>query len=54
MKLGIIGCGGIAPLHIESYRQNKEIEIAALCDLDIDRAKNLASINGIKNVYTDW
>jgi predicted dehydrogenase len=54
MKVGIIGCGGIAPLHLKAFRNFKNIEIVGLCDLNIARAKNLASKFKIDKVYENY
>lgn len=54
MKVGIIGCGGIAPLHIQVYKNIRDVEIACLCDLNLDRAKNLANKFGIQKTYGDY
>lgn len=54
MKVGVIGCGGIAPIHINVYRQLKDIEIVGLCDLNLDRAKNLAVKFKIEKTFRDY
>lgn len=37
IKTGIIGCGVIAPSHIDSYAQLEGVEVVALCDSRADR-----------------
>jgi len=54
MKVGMVGCGGIAPLHLRVYKRLKEVEVASLCDLNLERAKNLATKFGVKKTYTDY
>jgi predicted dehydrogenase len=54
MKVGLIGCGGIAPLHLKVYKSLKEIEIASVCDLNLERAKNLAKTFGVEKVYGNY
>jgi predicted dehydrogenase len=54
MRVGIIGCGGISPLHVKVYQKLKDVEVVSLCDISIDRAKNMASKFGIKNTYSDY
>lgn len=54
MKVGVIGCGGIAPLHIKVYKQLKDVEIVGLCDIDVARAKSLAERFKIENTYADY
>lgn len=54
MKVGIIGCGGIAPLHARVYKSLEGVEVSSLCDLNMERAKNLASRFGVKKTYTNY
>lgn len=54
MKVGVIGCGGITPVHIKVYRNLKNIELTSLCDLNLEKAKNLATKFKVKNVYQDY
>lgn len=39
LKVGIIGCGGIAGLHANSYRDRADVEVVALCDIVPGRAE---------------
>jgi len=34
IKVGVIGCGGIAGVHLSGYAQNPDVEIYALCDIN--------------------
>jgi len=54
LKIGLIGCGGIAPAHIWAYKQIKDVDVVALCDLDIDKANNLARQFGISSTYENY
>jgi UDP-N-acetylglucosamine 3-dehydrogenase len=54
VKVGIIGCGGIAPLHIEAYRKLKDVSVVGLCDLDLQKAKNLASKSRIQKTFDNY
>lgn len=54
MKIGMIGCGGIAPLHMRVYRSLKDVEVVGLCDLNIDRAKKLAATFKIEKTYGNY
>lgn len=54
MKVGVIGCGGIAPAHIQVYKGLKNVEVVSLCDLNLERAKNLAARFQIKKTYGDY
>ncbi|HNX14851.1 MAG TPA: Gfo/Idh/MocA family oxidoreductase, partial [Oscillospiraceae bacterium] len=39
LKIGIIGTGGIAGNHIESYLKNPNVELYAFCDINEERVK---------------
>lgn len=54
MKVGIIGCGGIAPMHLGAYKRLKNVEVVGLCDLRLERAKKLAAKFGVENTYSDY
>ncbi|SCP98529.1 Gfo/Idh/MocA family protein [Anaerobium acetethylicum] len=56
-KVGLIGCGWIAEdKHIPGLIANKDVEITALCDLDVEKAKKLAGLFGLEKaqVYSDY
>ena len=50
VRVAVIGCGVIAPLHIECYQALEHVEVVWLCDLKLDRAKALAEKFGIANI----
>jgi predicted dehydrogenase len=54
MKVAIIGCGGIAPLHIRVYKKLPNVQLVGLCDMNVERAKNLASEFHIEKVFKDY
>lgn len=57
IKVGIIGCGGIANgKHLPSLAQIDDVEIVAFCDIDIEKAKIAATTFGTVNakVYQDY
>lgn len=55
LKVGIVGCGKIAQIrHIPEYYFHKEVEIIAVCDADIERAKQVSQEYKIPLVYTDF
>lgn len=54
VKCGIIGCGVIAPSHIESYRNLPGVEIKTLCDLVKSKAKQLAEKYSVPGVCVDY
>jgi predicted dehydrogenase len=49
-----IGAGYFAPFHYEAWSRIPEVEIAAICDLDEDKARSLAAGHCIGRVYSDW
>lgn len=55
MKIAIIGAGGIAcGAHAPAYEKMKNVEVAAVCDVILERAERLAKRLGASNVYTDY
>lgn len=53
IKVGVIGAGGIAKLHLNAYQNNPNAEVVALCDKNIDSAKAKAREFNIPNTYDD-
>ncbi len=53
-KIGIIGCGVIAPTHIKSYQNLDQVEVAWLCDLNEEKAQALSETYGVANITTDY
>ncbi len=51
MKVGIIGCGNISHSHTQAYRRNKNVEIVACCDINLERAKKYAKDYNIPAAY---
>ncbi len=56
VKIGFIGAGGIAEVHAKYYSQLKLVELTAVADIDIERAKSFAKMYGIpeENVFRDY
>lgn len=57
LKLGIIGCGGIANgKHLPSLSKLEQVEMVAFCDIDLERAERAASQYGIEDaqVYENY
>lgn len=53
-KIGIIGCGKIAQVrHIPEYESNGNAELAGYCDLNRERAEQLAAAHGGR-AYDSW
>jgi len=54
IKVGVIGAGSISEMHLNAYDNNKEVELAAVCDLNEERAKQKEAKYGAKRIYTDY
>ena len=54
IKVGIIGCGVIAPCHIGSYLKLPEVRVVHLCDKVPAKAEKLAKEYGIGKVSQDY
>jgi len=48
-KVGIAGCGTIFPMHAESLKKVKGVELAAVCDIKESRAKQAARKYGARH-----
>jgi predicted dehydrogenase len=53
LRVGLIGCGGIAPVHLDSYCQDGRVSVAAVADVEERRAEALAARCGAA-AYTDY
>lgn len=53
VKFAIIGCGRISYRHIEAIQLNPSAALVALCDLNLDKAKERNAGIGV-NVYQDY
>lgn len=54
VKCGIIGCGVIAPTHIEGYQKLDNAEVVYLCDLLPERANALGDKYNVAKRTTDY
>lgn len=53
LRIGVVGAGNIARHgHLPAYKQCSNCVPVAVCDLDLDRAKQLAADFGIEEVYS--
>ncbi|MCE5258314.1 MAG: Gfo/Idh/MocA family oxidoreductase [Chloroflexi bacterium] len=54
LRAAVIGAGGIAVHgHIPGYRSVPDVEVAAVCDTNFERARQVARDMGIPNAYPD-
>ena len=51
IRVGIIGCGGIARAHAQCYKYIQEAEVVAVADLVRERADELADLLGAEALY---
>jgi len=54
IRIGVIGTGSIASLHLNSYKNNPGANIVAICDVNEARARGVAEKYGADKVYTDY
>ncbi|MHC4886696.1 MAG: Gfo/Idh/MocA family protein [Planctomycetota bacterium] len=52
MKVGIVGCGGIARAHVSAWKANGA-EVTAVCDARMEAAEALAAECGAEIIHTD-
>lgn len=54
LRVGIIGCGVIAPTHIEAYQQHGEVEVTWACDLERAKAATLSEKYAIPRITESY
>ena len=55
LRIGIIGCGGIAQgAHMPGYQKLSNARMVACCDIDEKKARQAADKFNIPNVFTDY
>ncbi len=54
VRIGLIGCGTVAPTHVQAFARLPDVEVTWACDLAHDRAQTLAAANAIPHVTTDY
>ena len=53
LRGGVIGCGFFARNHLHAWHEIEGIEIAAVCDVDAERANAFARAFGVRAAYRD-
>ncbi|WP_408007815.1 Gfo/Idh/MocA family protein [Pseudalkalibacillus sp. A8] len=53
MKVGVIGAGSISEFHLQGYDLLPDVDITAICDLNLERANEKAVKFGVKHVFDD-
>ena len=51
IKVGVVGTGFIGPAHIEALRRLPNVEVAALCEVTAELAREKADLLGISRSY---
>jgi predicted dehydrogenase len=54
IRLAIIGTGGMARSHAQSFRAIKGVTLAACCDIDEEKARTFAAAWGIPRSYSSY
>jgi len=54
LKIGLIGTGGIAQVHMRALAKTDEIELVAVCDLVEEKAQKASDEYGVPNVFVDY
>ena len=53
LKVAVLGCGFFATNHINSWKNFKDIDLVAVCDLDEKRAINASHLSNGTPYYTN-
>lgn len=54
IRLGVVGCGGMMKNHVAGIQVLDNVEITAVCDIDIEKAKDVAAVLNSPFVTTDY
>lgn len=54
LKVAVIGAGSISDCHLQAYADNPDVEIYAICDLNEERAREMAKKYDASRVFTDY
>ncbi len=54
LRLGVIGAGNFAQIHLDGIKKVYNAEAVAICDLEKEKAEKLAEKFHIESVYTDY
>ena len=54
VRIGLIGAGAVVQVaHLPVLKKLKNVELAAICDVDLPKARALAERFAIRNVFDD-
>jgi predicted dehydrogenase len=51
VRFGLVGCGGIGNTHADALKLLAEAELAAVCDVDLARARKTGEKHSVKHVF---
>ncbi|MFC5699680.1 Gfo/Idh/MocA family protein [Cohnella faecalis] len=54
LRIGVIGTGSISELHLNAYSANPSASLVAVCDINGQRASDVAAKYGAGKIYTDY
>ena len=54
IRVGVIGAGAIGKIHIDSYREIPGVEVAAIAEKGVARAKERAKVVGVEAFTGNW
>lgn len=54
MKVGLVGCGRVARIHMKAYNAMKNVNVVAVSDTDINRAKAFAEPYKIGKAFSNY
>jgi UDP-N-acetyl-2-amino-2-deoxyglucuronate dehydrogenase len=54
VKVGLIGCGRVAHIHMDAYKKIKNVNVVAVSDTDINRAKAFAEPYKIDKAFSNY
>src|SRR6202453_4100329 len=53
LRVGVIGCGFFAENHMSAWSSMDDVVLAAVCDLDVGKARSAAERHGASATYAD-
>jgi D-apiose dehydrogenase len=53
LRVGVIGCGFFAENHMSAWSSIEDVVLAAVCDLDVKKARSAAERHGASATYAD-
>lgn len=54
MNVGLVGCGGIANIHMKVLKNIENVKVVGVCDLNLERAKDIARRFRVEKIFRDY